>query len=105
MRVCIVMTLVLLLIYAGTAFAGPDNFGGKGKAWEEHQFEVGTVYLHNKNTLSHNMSFNSGEDAEKRFSQPGKAEDNANINSVISDDPDDLSGAHPGTQVLPGSNR
>ena len=104
MRTSIVIVLALSLMYAGFAFADPDNFGGKGKGWEEHQFEVGTVYLH-QNTLSHNKSFNSGEDAEKRFSQPGKAEDNANGNSVISDDPEDLDVFHPGTQVLPGGNR
>jgi len=104
MRVSIVIVLAFSLMSAGTAFAGPDNFGGKGKAWEEHQFEVGTVYLH-QNTLSHNKSFYSGEDAVKRFSQPGKAEGKASGNSVISDDLDDLEESHPGTQVLPGGNR
>jgi len=104
MRLSIVIILALSLMAAGIAFADPDNFGGKGKAWEEHQFEVGTVYLH-QNTLSHNKSSNSGEDTEKRFSQPGNAEGKANGNSVISDDPEDLDVFHPGTQVLPGSNR
>ena len=104
MRVSIVIVLALSLMSVGTTFAGPDNFGEKGKAWTMDPDDLGLNYYEHKNTASHTKNFNSRQGAGKRFSQPGKAEGKANSRSVISDDPADLS-IHPGTQVLPGSNR
>ena len=84
---------------AGTVLADPENFGGNGKAWtEESNFSVD--YYQHKNTETHTKNFDSSQGAGKRFSQPGKAEGKANDNSVILEDT-----MHPGTQVLPGSNR
>ncbi len=103
MRVSIVIVLALSLMSVGTTFAGPDNFGEKGKAWTTESI-IGVDYYQHKNTDAHTKNFNSRQGAGKRFSQPGKAEGKANSRSVISDDPADLS-IHPGTQVLPGSNR
>jgi len=91
--------LAVMFTTAGLALAGPDNFGGKGKAWEENQIDGATFYRH-KDTWSHTKNFDSSQGSGKRFSQPGKAEGNASENSVIQDDP-----IHPGTQVLPGGNR
>ena len=99
MRVSIVIVLALSLMSAGTAFADPDNFGGRGKGWvETSKFSID--YYEHKNTESHTKNFDSGQGAGKRFSQPGNAEGKANGNSVIHNDP-----THPGTQVLPGGNR
>jgi hypothetical protein len=94
-----VCAFTAMVMAAGTALADPDNFGGEGKAWTEYQLGDGSFYGH-KNTWSHTKNFDSSQGAGKRFSQPGKAEGKANENSVIQDDP-----IHPGTQVLPGSNR
>ena len=105
MRACIVMTLVLLLMSAGTAFAGPDNFGGKSQAWTVDPDGLGLNYYEHQNTASHTKNFNSSQGAGKRFSQPGKAEGKASGKSVISNDPGDSDEYHPGTQVLPGGNR
>ena len=104
MRVSIVIVLALSLMSAGTAFADPDNFGGRGKGWVETS-KFGIDYYEHKNTESHTKNFNSSQGAGMRFSQPGKAEGKASENSVISNDPVDLDEFHPGTQVLPGSNR
>jgi hypothetical protein len=98
------MTLVLLLMSAGIVFADPDNFGGKGRGWVDTS-RFGIDYYEHQNTESHTKNFNSSQGAGKRFSQPGKAEGKANVNSVISNDPGDFDEFHPGTQVLPGSNR
>ena len=105
MRVSIVIVLVLSLMSVGTALADPDNFGGKGKAWTPDPEELGLDYYQHQNTASHTKNFNSSQGAGKRFSQPGKAENKADGNSVISNDPVDLDEFHPGTQILPGSNR
>jgi hypothetical protein len=99
MRLWIVIGLALTLLSAGTVLAGPDNFGGKGKGWQEYQMDGGTFHKH-QNSWSHTKNFDSDQGAGKRFSQPGKAEGKANDNSVILED-----GMHPGTQVLPGGNR
>ena len=104
MRVSIVIVLALSLMSAGTAFADPDNFGGRGKGWVETS-KFGIDYYEHKNTESHTMNFNSSHSAGKRFSQPGKAEGKASGKSVISNDPGDSDEYHPGTQVLPGGNR
>jgi hypothetical protein len=86
-------------IFAGTVHADPDNFGGNGKGWTAES-SFGVDYYQHKNTEAHTKNFDSSQGAGKRFSQPGKAEDKANSNSVIQKD-----SMHPGTQVLPGSNR
>ena len=99
MRLSIVIILALSLMYAGIAFAAPENFGGNGKGWTAES-SFGVDYYQQKNTDTHTKNFNSSQGAGKRFSQPGKAEDKANGNSVIHNDP-----THPGTQVLPGGNR
>jgi hypothetical protein len=99
MRMTIVLLLGLLLVFAGTAFAAPDNFGGNGKGWTAES-SFGVDYYQHKNTEAHTKNFNSSQGAGKRFSQPGKAEGKASGNSVIQNDP-----THPGTQVLPGGNR
>jgi hypothetical protein len=99
MRISIVVVMVLSLLTVGTAFADPDNFGGKGKGWVETN-EGPIDYYEHKNTDSHTKNFNSRQGAGKRFSQPGKAEGKASESSVIQNDP-----MHPGTQVLPGGNR
>ena len=91
--------LITLAFATGTALAEPDNFGGKGKGWQEYSMDGGTFYKH-KNTWSHTKNFESSQGAGKRFSQPGKAEGRADDNSVIQSDP-----IHPGSQVLPGGNR
>jgi len=91
--------MVLSLLTVGTALADPDNFGGKGKGWEEYSLDDGTFHKQ-KNTWSHTKNFNSSQGAGKRFSQPGKAEGKVSESSVIQNDP-----MHPGTQVLPGGNR
>ena len=89
----------VMVFAAGTALAGPDNFGGKGKGWTAES-SFGVDFYQHKNTEAHTKNFNSRQGAGKRFSQPGKAEGKASDNSVILDDP-----MHPGTQVLPGSNK
>ncbi len=99
MRFLFITILTLVLAFAGTVFADPENFGGNGKGWQEYQMDGGTFYKH-QNTWSHTKNFDSSQGAGKRFSQPGKAEGKANGNSVILED-----GLHPGTQVLPGGNR
>jgi hypothetical protein len=90
---------VVVLFVAGTVLAAPDNFGGNGKGWTAES-SFGVDYYQQKNTDTHTKNFNSSQGAGKRFSQPGKAEGKANGNSVIHNDP-----THPGTQVLPGSNK
>ena len=92
------LTLILAFVVVGSALAGPDNFGGQGKGWQEYSLDGGTFYMH-KNSTAHTKNFNSSQGAGKRFSQPGKAEGKAGSRSVILYDP-----IHPGTQVLPGSN-
>ena len=108
MRTIGVLLIVILFavgtIFAGIVFAGPDNFGEKGKAWTMDPDDLGLNYYEHKNTASHTKNFNSRQGAGKRFSQPGKAEGKANSRSVISDNPVDLS-IHSGTQILPGGNR
>ena len=95
----IIVVFAAGIIIAGTAFAAPDNFGGNGKGWTAKS-SFGVDYYQHKNTETHTKNFNSSQGAGKRFSQPGKAEGKASGNSVIHNDP-----THPGTQVLPGSNR
>ena len=99
MRMTIVLLLGLLLVFAGTVLADPDNFGGNGKGWTAES-SFGVDYYQHKNTETHTKNFDSSQGAGKRFSQPGKAEGKASGNSVIQED-----SMHPGTQVLPGSNR
>ena len=99
MRMILIIMLAGMFAMAGVALAGPDNFGGKGKGWIETS-QFGVDYYQHKNTEAHTKNFNSNQGAGKRFSQPGKAEGKASGNSVILDDP-----MHPGTQVLPGSNK
>jgi hypothetical protein len=99
MRMTIVLLLGLLLVFAGTALAGSENFGGNGQGWTAES-SFGVDYYQHKNTEAHTKNFNSSQGAGKRFSQPGKAEGKASGNSVIQNDP-----THPGTQVLPGGNR
>ena len=95
----VVLVLGLLLIFVGTALTDPENFGGNGKGWTaESSFSVD--YYQHKNTDTHTKNFDSSQGAGKRFSQPGQAEGKASDNSVIQNDP-----MHPGTQVLPGSNK
>jgi len=104
MRISILIVSLVVILSAGIVYAGPDNFGEKGKAWTMDPDDLGLKYYEHKNTASHTKNFNSRQGAGKRFSQPGKAEGKANSRSVISDDPVDLS-IHPGTQILPGGNR
>jgi hypothetical protein len=99
MRLLIITILALVLAFAGTVLAGPENFGGNGEGWQEYQMGGSTFYKQLE-TWSHTKNFNSSQGAGKRFSQPGKAEGKASNNSVILED-----GMHPGTQVLPGGNR
>ena len=98
------IVLALSLMSVGTALADPDNFGGNGKGWTAESI-LDVDYYQHQNTVSHTKNFNSSQGAGKRFSQPGKAEGKASVNSVISKDPVDLDEFHPGTQVLPGGNR
>ena len=99
MRTLVIIILALMLAFAGTALAGPDNFGGKGDGWQEYTIDGNTFYKQVE-TWSHTKNFDSVQGAGKRFSQPGKAEGKADDSSVILED-----GMHPGTQVLPGGNR
>ena len=99
MRMTVALVLGLLLIFVGTALAASDNFGGNGKGWTAETI-FGVEYYQHKNNETHTKNFNSSQGAGKRFSQPGKAEGKASGNSVIQNDP-----MHPGTQVLPGSNK
>ena len=99
MRTLLIFTFAAMFAMTATAIAGPDNFGGKGKGWTEES-SFGVDYYQHKNTSTHTKNFDSGQGAGKRFSQPGKAEGNASDNSVIQNDQ-----MHPGTQVLPGSNK
>jgi len=104
MRISILIALMVVILSAGIALADPDNFGGNGKGWTAES-SFGVDYYQQKNTDTHTKNFNSSQGAGKRFSQPGKAEGKASGNSVISDAPGDFDAFHPGTQVLPGSNR
>ena len=99
MRKLMIFTLAAIFALAAAAFAGPENFGGNGKGWTSES-SFGVDYYQHKNTETHTKNFDSSQGAGKRFSQPGKAEGKASGNSVIQNDP-----MHPGTQVLPGSNR
>ncbi len=99
MRVFLLTVMALAVVFAAPVLADPDNFGGKGQGWQEYQMDGGTFYKH-RNTWSHTKNFDSSQGAGKRFSQPGRAEGRASGNSVIQNDT-----LHPGTQVLPGSNR
>ena len=99
MRVSIVIVLALSLMSAGSVLAdGPGNFGEKGNAWKEYELKDGTTFYQNTENPGQIKKWDSP--GGKWFTQPGNAEDNANGNSVIPNDP-----IHPGTQVLPGSNR
>ncbi|MDF1537170.1 MAG: hypothetical protein P1S46_11890 [bacterium] len=98
MRTLIITIMALVLAFAGTVYADPDNFGGNGNGWSAES-SFGVDYYQHKNTDTHTKNFDSSQGAGKRFSQPGNAEGKASGSSVILEDP-----MHPGTQILPGSN-
>ena len=99
MRISILIVSLVVILFVGSVFAGPDNFGGSGKGWTAES-RLGVDYYQHKSTEAHTKNFNSSQGAGKRFSQPGKAEGKTSGSSVILNDQ-----RHPGTQVLPGSNR
>ena len=99
MRISILIVSLVVILSVGIVFAGPANFGGRGKGWTAES-RFGVDYYQHRNTEAHTKNFNSSQGAGKRFSQPGKAEGKASDNSVILNDQ-----RHPGTQILPGANR